>query len=375
MKEIIYLLRDKGTFKKRNPDDFEEDYQFYINEIQSEIDSVFDVQYKEYSFDLFSTLEPDLVICEDTFSTINILLEKVSNCEFANTVLIIDDLPGLQKLFNAKICKPKIVTFDFLYNTAQEPLDAFLVQSLNVYKEMKLKWLGTPILGLTLFKNNDDRPLVIELKNEFKKNGDQVYSKDVIVKVLPEILENVLSSSFWQSLKDTQSRKPNDNKSDLIRRLNALLAKEEFNINDDSRLYKRIESYLDIQERIVEFAQKNHIRLKAESLAAAMRFYELNPEKSLDMVFLKELYNSNADTKKEIFNNYNLPDQPLAGINKYFKPLDEIGLITKEARIILSLIRQHHPPRWEKSIELSKTRDLSENNKKTFLDSIIKHFD
>ena len=279
------------------------------------------------------------------------------------TIFICDDLSSFEKILENDI-RPKLITLDFMFKNVNTIHDNILTETLEFYQRIREKWSNVPILGITNFKK-DKGNVIDKLKQALEDNGDHAYSKDNIYPILAEILDQTIITSKAKSLKKKMEEGDED-VDEIVEKLNVALLRKEVDLENEEKA-KRLIKYLDLQEKLLKFITDNDIKYKSESLAGAILYYEDNPE----FEFKRELITQLNTTSREIYKSYNLPNQPLAAIQKYFKPVDEMGIMTKEAIIIIDLIKKN-PTKWAISIGLAKGRMPQDPNFKTFLDRVAR---
>lgn len=362
MKNIIYIWGDTKKYYDRYGKQAEFRIANYQKNIRNDSTSVQDLQYMDIDQLDAVNLGIDLVIAEDEIDTSVDLVKSAIKCPMVNTIVICDDLQILNKLAVIIKTPPKILSLDFLFNGLRNPAHKeALKNTLETYTIIKDKfWPNTPVLGIT---NYLDAPQAVELKGTLRKYGDDLYDKATVYDALPHILENRIEYCKLQNLKkDTASKIKIP---DLIKSLNLELIGKEIVIEAEIKAIK-IAKLLDLQEKVLQFVFKNEIRYKSTSLAGAILYCEKNPEISLTKIFFTHL----NTTAKEEYKKYDLPEQPLASVQKYFKAFDENGIITKEAIIIIQLLKQY-PARWPVSLDKALKKNPTSFTFVTFLDNIV----
>lgn len=366
MKETTFFLKSSKSFTL--PKHFSD----YENHVKDVID--FEPEYNNVE-NIKLTDPPDFIICEDTYDTINILVKSAKECSFVNVIFIFDDLDTFESYYTLKDnnTKPKLLSLDFMFNSITEVHESIINRTSEVYESVKKKWKKLPVIGVTNFKNTrSSEQSVDNLIKKFESNGDAVYDKKGLFTALHQILDNVIIADNVAKLRNIGNPERME-KGDLIDQLNALALSEMVDYSNE-KIYARIINYLNIQERIIQFAEEKSIRLKTESLAASMLFYENNVDLGIDVNMLKELYNMNKASQGEICKKYNIPPQPLPPIKKYFTLKDEDGLFKKEAKIIFAILKENKT-NWPKTVELAKSTSLTypANKINTFLDHFVKY--
>lgn len=366
LSEIIFYLKSKDLYD-------EIDYNNYANYVIKNIN--FKPTYLNTPIDPVHS-KPDLIICEDTYDTINKLVESIEKSEYIENVFIFDDIETFDMYFKANkanaLAIPRLLTLDFMYNSIEKfVVDEIVKGTEKVYLKLKKTWEALPIIGITNFRGQRDQKQSIEsLLKRFEEYKDPVYDKVDLYPVLHRILDNEINRQRGVELK---TKSISRSKGVVVDELNSILLAEKIDYTHEA-IYNRIVSYLNIQEKVLNFATSNNIRIKTESLAAAIIYYEQHPNSNLDGTMLKDLYNMNKETKENVCQKYGIPKQPLAAVKKYFvlKNVDQI--FTKEARIIFTLLRGAEGTNWPVTISLAETRLLDDSKRVvTFLDDFVQY--
>jgi len=362
MKNIIYIWGDTKRYHDWYGKQADLRIANYQKKIQNDSSSVKGIKYLDIAKLDADNLAIDLIIAEDEIDTIVDLVKSAVKCPVVNTIVICDDLQILIKLGEIIKSPPKILSLDFLFNGLRNPAHKeALTNTLDTYTVIKNRfWPNTPVLGIT---NYLDAPQAVELKATLRMHGDDLYDKAAVYEALPHILENRIEYCKLLNLKKGTTEKIKI--PDLIKSLNLELIEKEIVLKAEIKATK-IAKLMDLQEKVLKFIFENEIKYKSTSLAGAILYCEKKPDISLTKIIFTHL----NTTAKEGYKKYGLPEQPLASVQKYFKAFDENGIITKEAIIIIQLLKQY-PKRWPISLEKALQKNPVSFTFVTFLDNIV----
>lgn len=125
----------------------------------------------------------ELVIVEDEMSIALVILERVSQCDSINNVLIVTSSRAMQIVVGTGIPAPAVITLDFLLDAdrdeVQERAKAFIATA-DVYGRIKETWPISYVFGLSAWvvdEKGNPYPTTTDLVNLIRSNGDNVYPK------------------------------------------------------------------------------------------------------------------------------------------------------------------------------------------------------
>lgn len=360
MAKIIYILSDSDKFKKLYKDSWKLYYDNYKNVISASCRNINHIEYVTLNEKSIFPTGIDLLIVDDEIDVIIEFIISAQKCDLVNNILVIDDLVTMNKYIMYGYTKPKLATLDFLFSGLIDPSQSEGMDStLHSYTLLKKQWTDTPVLGIS---NHLKAPEASTLKSTLRSFGDELYDKLTSIEALPYIIENRIEANRLSQF--TKGNSTSLELDELVLSINKKFVQRGINLETEKKVSK-IKRLLDVQEQILNFVVRHSISYKSTSLAAAMIYIDNNKNFELNELFFNRVNKGTKDNYKA----YNLPDQPLAFVQKYFRVFDENGIITKDALILIELFREN-PDGWPTSLSLAKNRDKNSYSFVTFLDNI-----